>query len=348
MCGEWADPARPNCLRITDSGTAPFHLAAPAGIAEVGGVPTDAACKADGICYVLFRSYVPGAGNRAAIVELAADGAAKTLAVLAPPLGIDNFEGVAVRTEPGRTFLYLVSDDNFRNCENRPADDCQRTLLMKFEIKPPAAGPAPLAPEDFAATATARPAVRPYPEAVSVGVVIETSLGPITIALETERAPVTAGNFLRYVEDKRFDGTGFYRAMDLVGDRQPSGLVQGGAQGAASRVLAPIPHEPTTATGLSHVHGAVAMAMGEPGTADGDFFIMIENQTTFDADPNAADPIWRAGYSVFGYVTGGMEVVAAIHASVRDAEAGEGVMKGQMLAEPVRIIAARRAEPSSP
>ncbi len=344
-CGEWADPARPNCLRITDSGAAPFHLAAPEGIAEAGGVPTDAACKANGICYVLFRSYNASEGNRAAIVELAADGTTRTLAVLAPPLRLDNFEGLAVRQEPGKTFLYLASDDNFRNCDPDPKPGCQRTLLMKFEVKPPPGGAAALTPADFAGSATARPAARPFPEAASVTVVLETSLGPVTIALETERAPVTAGNFLRYVEEGRFDGTTFYRAMDLAGERQPSGILQGGTRGDPKRNLPPIVHEPTTTTGLSHVHGALAMASLGAGTADGDFFIMVEDQTAFDADPAASDPSWRDGFAVFGHITAGMEVVAAAQVAPRDPEAGQGVMKGQMIAEPVRIISARRTAP---
>ncbi|QDH34710.1 esterase-like activity of phytase family protein [Porphyrobacter sp. YT40] len=347
-CGEWVDPARPNCLRVTESGAAPFHLAAPEGIAAAGGVPTDAACKADGTCYVLFRSYNAGEGNRAAIVSLAPDNASTTLAVFAPPLLLDNFEGLAVREAPGKTFLYLVSDDNFRNCGDGDKPGCQRTLLMKFELKPPPEGPAPLTPEDFAESPAARPAERPFPEAASVSVVLETSLGPVTIALETERAPVTARNFLRYVDEGRFDGTTFYRAMDLMGERVPSGIVQGGARNDPARVLPAIAHEPTTVTGLSHVHGALAMARGAPGTADGDFFVMIEDQTGFNADPAAADPAWRDGFAVFGHVTDGMAVIASIHAAARDPEAGEGVMKGQMLAAPVTIIAARRAAPSSP
>ena len=344
-CGEWADPARPNCLRISDAATVPFHLAAPEGIAEVGGVPTDAACKPNGICYVLFRSYNANEGNRAAIVELAADDTTRTLAVLAPPLKLDNFEGLAVREAPGKTFLYLASDDNFRNCDPEPKPGCQRTLLMKFEVKPPPGGAPPLTPADFAGSPTARPAVRPFPEAASVSVVLETNLGPITIALETERAPVTAGNFLRYVEEGRFDGATFYRAMNLPGEREPSGILQGGTRGDPQRILPPIIHEPTNTTGLSHVHGALAMASAGAGTADGDFFIMIEDQTGFDADPKASDPAWRDGFAVFGHVTAGMEVVAAAQVAPRDAEAGQGVMKGQMLAEPVTIIAARRAAP---
>jgi cyclophilin family peptidyl-prolyl cis-trans isomerase len=85
------------------------------------------------------------------------------------------------------------------------------------------------------------------------------------------------------------------------------------------------------------------MAMARPGDADGDFFIMIEDQPGFDADPAASDPAWAAGYAVFGYVTGGMDILAAILASPRDPEAGQGVMKGQMLAAPVSILSARRA-----
>ncbi len=344
-CGEWADPARPNCLRITDSGTAAFHLPAPEGIAAAGGVPTDATCKADGTCYVLFRSYNASEGNRAAVVSLAPHNAVTTLAVLTPPMTLDNFEGLAVREEPGKTVLYLVSDDNFRNCESAAKPGCQRTLLMKFELPPPPAGPAPVTAADFATLPAGRPGVRPHPEAASVTVVLETSLGPVTIALETERAPVTAGNFLRYVEQGRLNGTDFYRAMDLGGERLPAGIVQGGTRSDPAKVLPPIAHEPTSATGLTHSHGALSMAMLAPGGADGDFFVMIEDQPGFDADPATSDPGLRAGYAVFGYVTRGMEVIAAISAAPRDPDAGEGVLKGQMLREPVKIISARRVEP---
>ena len=344
-CGEWVDPARPNCLRVTAAGAQAFHLPAPEGIAEAGGVPTDAACKADGTCYVLFRSYNEAEGNRAAIVELAPNADPKTLAVLAPPLMLDNFEGLAVREVRGKTFLYLISDDNLRNCEVKPGKGCQRTLLYKFEVKGPEVVLPPPTPESLADTSTARPGKRPHPEAASVSVVITTSLGPITLALETERAPITAANFLRYVDEKRFDGTTFYRAVHQLREPMPNGLLQGGTRNDPKRVRARIAHEPTNVTGLTHTHGAVSMARNEPGTADGDFFIAIEDQTGFDAEPSSPNPEWRAGFAVFAYVTEGMDVVAAIHAAARDPQAGEGVMKGEMLAEPVRIISARRAPP---
>lgn len=337
-CGEWSDPARPNCLRIADDGAQGFHLAAPEGIAPWGGVPTDASCKADGTCYVLFRSYTKGEGNRAALVALAPDNTAITLAVLAPPLKLDNFEGLAVREVAGQTFLYMISDDNLQNCERARKAECQHTWLYKFALPaPPAPAPEPVL--------TSRPGVRPFPEAASVSVVLTTELGPVTIALEIERAPVTAGNFLRYVDEKRLDGTTFYRAVDLDGARKPSGLVQGGTRGDPKRVRPKIAFEPTTVTGLSHDHGALSMAMDAPGDADGDFFIIIEDQQGFDADPGASDPAWAAGYAVFGYVTEGMDIVAKILAAPRDPQAGEGPMKGQMLGPEVKIISARRVEP---
>jgi peptidyl-prolyl cis-trans isomerase A (cyclophilin A) len=61
-------------------------------------------------------------------------------------------------------------------------------------------------------------------------VVLETALGDITLAIETERAPVTAANFLKYVDQHRFDGTVFYRAMRLEWGEQPNGLIQAGTQ----------------------------------------------------------------------------------------------------------------------
>lgn len=178
-------------------------------------------------------------------------------------------------------------------------------------------------------------------------VALETTMGTITVAIESERAPITAANFLRYVDEKRFDGTVFYRAMRLDWDPQPNGLIQGGTQWDPKQVLPGIPHEPTTVTGLSHTRGALSMAMGEPGTANGDFSIMVQDQTGLDADPKATDPVWRNGYAVFGYVTDGMDVVEAIHALPADPDKGEGWMKGQMLAQPVKVLTVRRVLPQA-
>ncbi|MEX0341527.1 MAG: peptidylprolyl isomerase [Erythrobacter sp.] len=175
-------------------------------------------------------------------------------------------------------------------------------------------------------------------------VVIETTMGDITVAIETERAPVTAANFLRYVDEDRFDGTTFYRAMHLDWGEPPNGLLQGGTQMHPDRVLDPIAHEPTTETGLSHTDGALSMARYDPGTATGDFSIMIKDQTGLDATPESPDPNLQLGFAVFGYVVDGMDVVHAIHAAPIDPDKGEGWMKGQLLADPVEILDMRRVD----
>ena len=173
----------------------------------------------------------------------------------------------------------------------------------------------------------------------TVRVVLRTSLGDIQLALEKERAPITVNNFLHYVDQKRLDGTEFYRALKL--DEQGEyGLIQGGLRNNPRRVFKPIAHEPTSLTGLSHLSGAISMARAEPGTASGDFFIVIGDNVSYDAHPDAGDP----GYAVFGHVVEGMEVVRAILEQPRAAGAGEGIMSGQMIANPVKILTARRAD----
>lgn len=177
-------------------------------------------------------------------------------------------------------------------------------------------------------------------------VVLTTELGEIVIALETERAPVTAANFLRYVDEKRLDGTVFYRAMRLDWGEQPNGLIQGGTQYDPDRILPPIAHEATHVTGVKHVAGAISMARNEPGSATGDFSIMLSPQPGLDAQPDSEDETFRHGYAAFGRVIRGMDVVRAIFDAPVDPDKGEGWMKGQMLAEPVKILSARRVEES--
>ena len=175
-------------------------------------------------------------------------------------------------------------------------------------------------------------------------VVLETAMGDITLAIESERAPVTAANFLRYVDQHRLDGTVFYRAMRLAWGEQPNGLIQGGTQYDPKRVLPPIAHEPTSQTGLSHTAGAISMARYAPGTATGDFSIMVSDQPSLDADPKGETDDARAGFAVFGHVVSGMDVVRQIFAAPTDPDKGEGFMKGQMLAQPVTILHAHRAK----
>jgi peptidyl-prolyl cis-trans isomerase A (cyclophilin A) len=85
------------------------------------------------------------------------------------------------------------------------------------------------------------------------------------------------------------------------------------------------------------------MARNAPGTATGDFSIMLSPQPFLDADPTNEDPDRRAGYAAFGHVVEGMDVVRAIFDAPVDPDKGDGAMKGQMLAHPVKIISVRRA-----
>lgn len=166
-----------------------------------------------------------------------------------------------------------------------------------------------------------------------VRVTLDTAKGRIVLALNRQQAPATVRNFLRYVDAKRFDGTNFYRAMRLG---EGTGLIQFGASRDPRRRFPPVRHEPTTDTGLSNVDGAVSMAMGAPGTATADVFIVVGDLHTLDA--TASDP----GFAVFGQVVEGMDVVRAILAAPTSPTEGEGAMKGQMLAPTIKVVSARR------
>jgi peptidyl-prolyl cis-trans isomerase A (cyclophilin A) len=166
---------------------------------------------------------------------------------------------------------------------------------------------------------------------------LETTAGPIVIEVEVEKAPITAANFLKYVDEHRFDGTTFYRAMEASAGR---GLVQGGANNDPVRLLPPIEHEPTTVTGLSHIDGAVSMARYDPGTATGDFFISVGATPSYDAGrPFSIDAY---GFAVFGRVVEGMDVIRAILVAPKSPTEGEGFMRGQMLDPKISISRAYR------
>ncbi|MEP6968583.1 MAG: peptidylprolyl isomerase, partial [Pseudomonadota bacterium] len=173
-----------------------------------------------------------------------------------------------------------------------------------------------------------------------VRVALTTGAGVITLELAADQAPITAANFLRYVDQKRFDGASFYRAMKNAGAPR-TGLVQGGLQNNPAKTLPPVAHESTAKTGLSHKDGSISMARYAPGTAASEFFICVGDQPYLDADPAA--PGDNQGFAAFGRVVGGLDVARAILAAPVSATAGEGAMKGQMLEPTVAIVSARRA-----
>jgi len=210
------------------------------------------------------------------------------------------------------------------------------TLSALAFCSPLSAQDAETAAQPAAAEAPAAPAP---PAFALVHVVIHTTGGDIRLALEKERAPLTTANFLRYVDQKRFDGATFYRAVKLD-DEGRYGLVQGGLKGDPKKVLKPVKHEAPFNTGLSNVNGAVSMARGAPGTAASDFFIVVGDLVSLDGKPDTDDP----GYAVFGHVAEGMDIVKKIMEAPRALDAPDPAMKGQMIAAPVQIQSVRRAD----
>ncbi len=169
-----------------------------------------------------------------------------------------------------------------------------------------------------------------------VRVRLTTSEGPITIALDTRRAPKTSENFLAYVDDGRFDGTDFYRAARSK-KAAKFGFVQGGIRTDARRILPAFPLETTTKTGIRHLDATISMARGsEPGSAGGNFFITVGPTPAMDARPD------YLGYAAFGHVVGGMDTVRRILA--KPTGGGLDAFKGQMILNRVALISAKRLD----
>ena len=174
-------------------------------------------------------------------------------------------------------------------------------------------------------------------EPPTVRVRLETSAGPIVLAIDVRHAPITAKNFLAYVDDGRLDGTSFYRAARKEG-HPGLGFVQGGIGTDARRRLDILPLEPTSKTGLRHVDGAISMARYAATTSGSANFSMLSGPApNLDARPGSP------GYAVFGKVAEGMDVVKRILA-MPTAAGGEGAFKGQLLLRPVILLRAVRLD----
>ena len=161
---------------------------------------------------------------------------------------------------------------------------------------------------------------------LSSRVMIETSLGNIVVDLDAAHSPATVKNFLRYASEGHFDGTVFYRVV-------PGFVIQAGsyeADGSARSVASGIPLEANN--GLSNVRGTVAMARDTPDSATAEFFINLADNTNLDH--HADDAGNSTGYTVFGRVTSGMDVVDKI-AAVK--LGGKGPFPGAAPLEPVTI-----------
>lgn len=202
---------------------------------------------------------------------------------------------------------------------------------IAMTVAPVLAQTAPLAIP--APAPTPAPAARPLPR-----VAIETTAGRFVVEADTRRAPLTAGNFLSYVDQKRLDGVTFYR-VSKVADH--FGFVQFGVDGDFKRMLPPIRHEPTSLTGIRHTDFTLSSPRSAPGTARGEFTIMLGDQPGMDA--GAADPADRLGYAAWGHVVEGQDVVLGIFDAPRSpTRTLRGSFKGEIPAAPVKLLTARR------
>lgn len=135
-------------------------------------------------------------------------------------------------------------------------------------------------------------------------IVLQTNLGDITVALNHEKAPVTAANFEQYVRDGFYDGTLFHRVIDGF-------MVQGGGfDQDFNQKPTRDPIENEADNGLKNTQGTLAMARTQdPHSATAQFFININNNTFLD---HSGKSVQGWGYAVFGEVVDGMDVVEKI------------------------------------
>ena len=158
---------------------------------------------------------------------------------------------------------------------------------------------------------------------------MQTSLGKIVIELDEAKAPVSAKNFVGYVQDGFYNGTVFHRVI-------PGFMIQGGgftADMAQKTAKAPIQNE--AKNGLKNARGTIAMARtGDPHSATAQFFINHADNVPLDYPSRDG---W--GYAVFGKVTEGMDVVDKI-AQVRTGNRGghQNVPQEPVVIQSVKVI----------
>jgi cyclophilin family peptidyl-prolyl cis-trans isomerase len=142
-------------------------------------------------------------------------------------------------------------------------------------------------------------------------VVMDTSMGKIRIELDQEKAPITVANFLKYTEDKHYDGTIFHRVIGKENsDNMQDFMIQGGGYKPGieeKKTRDAIKNE--AGNGLSNKRGTIAMARtNDPDSATAQFFINVKDNDFLDKNPRSA------GYAVFGKVIEGQDIVDKIKA----------------------------------
>lgn len=176
----------------------------------------------------------------------------------------------------------------------------------------------------------------------TVRVTMATSQGDLEIDLYMDKAPLTAGNFLKLAEGEHLDGGSFYRVVTYENDNgNPKIEVIQGGRGEEESPFAPIDHESTQQTGILHKDGVISMARGDVGTASSEFFICLGDQPGLDHG-NVRNPD-EQGFAAFGQVVSGMDVVRRINRLPADAPSDSEYTTGQILTDLVEIVSVRRA-----
>lgn len=144
-------------------------------------------------------------------------------------------------------------------------------------------------------------------------VVIKTEMGNIKVELFLKDAPISASNFLTYVDDSLYVNSVFYRVVTM--QNQPNNnvkieVIQGGLLSDERVRCFPIEHETTQATGILHKDGVISYARAEPGTAGSEIFICLGDQPELDFG-GKRNPDGQ-GFAAFGKVIEGMDVVRKI------------------------------------
>src|SRR6266446_10039223 len=170
--------------------------------------------------------------------------------------------------------------------------------------------------------------------------VIDTALGPIGVSLDLGRAPISAGDFLEYVDRGLYAGGAFYRTVRPNDDPKPIkiAVVQGGLTDE-SKFLDPVAHEPTNRTGLRHRDGTISIARDAVGTGTaGAFFICIGDQPELDFGGKRNPDV--QGFAAFGHVTSGMELIRKMWSL--KTQGPPGSFGGESIASPVQILGAQQ------
>ena len=167
--------------------------------------------------------------------------------------------------------------------------------------------------------------------------ILYTSLGEIKIELYTDKAPLSANDFIRYIEKELYNNQGFYRIVREDNDQGNPRIdvVQGGLLDDKEG-LPPVKHETTKTTKLTHKRGTISLARGAVGTGSAAYFFIVVNDSPgldFGYSRNAD----KMGFSAFGKVIEGMDIIDKIHQIPSEKLSGEGYTKNQILEKPILI-----------